>query len=157
MSVIYPQFVRPIPSMSIVEFQLDQDKGQSDHRFSHRPRLHALFQTRATAFRCKFRTCYDTTLWPVNVTAAEWKTPDRLQVPISGTNAAAALRLEIQCQPDVLLPKLGIPSLRFYLNGESGVVNTLYELLCANLTENRDPRSHSRDPRASGRRSPPPP
>ena len=28
MSVIYPQFVRPIPSMSVVEFQLDQDKGK---------------------------------------------------------------------------------------------------------------------------------
>ena len=32
-----------------------------------------------------------------------------------------------------MLPKLGLGSLRFYLNGESSVVNTLYELLCANL------------------------
>jgi len=24
---------------------------------------------------CKFRTCYDTTVWPVSVTSAEWTTP----------------------------------------------------------------------------------
>src|SRR5581483_960032 len=86
-----------------------------------------------------------TTLWPVNVTAAEWKTPDRLTVPLPGSNAAAVLRLELQAAPDVLLPKLGMPNLRFYLNGESGVVNTLYELLCANLLRIvvRDPTPRS--------------
>src|SRR5947209_1114992 len=28
LSVVYPQLVRPIPSMSIVEFQLDPEKGK---------------------------------------------------------------------------------------------------------------------------------
>ena len=28
---------------------------------------------------CKFRTCYDLNFWPVEITGAEWKTPDRLQ------------------------------------------------------------------------------
>jgi type VI secretion system protein ImpG len=134
MSVVYPQFVRPIPSMSVVEFQLDQDKGKLTTGFPI-DRGSTLYSKPVNGVPCKFRTCYDTTLWPVNVVSAEWKTPDRLQVPIglAGANAAAALRLEIQCMPDVQLPKLGMPSLRFYLNGESGVVNTLYELLCANL------------------------
>ena len=136
MSVIYPQFVRPIPSMAVVEFQLDQDKGKLTTEFPI-ARGSTLYSKPINGVPCKFRTCYDTALWPVNVTAAEWRTPDRLAVPlgatVSGINAAAALRLELSCQPDVLLPKLGMPSLRFYLNGESGVVNTLYELLCANL------------------------
>ena len=132
MSVIYPQFVRPIPSMAVVEFQLDQDKGKLTTGFPI-ARESTLYSRPVNGVPCKFRTCYDTTLWPISVTAAEWRTPDRLPVPLPGTNAAAALRLELQCMPDVLLPKLGIPNLRFYLNGESGVVNTLYELLCANL------------------------
>jgi type VI secretion system protein ImpG len=132
MSVVYPQFVRPIPSMAIVEFQLDQDKGKLTTGFPV-TRNSTLYSKPVGGVPCKFRTCYDTMLWPLNVTAAEWKTPDRLKVPIPNANASAALRLEIQCQPDVLLPKLGLDSLRFYLNGESSVVNTLYELLCANL------------------------
>jgi type VI secretion system protein ImpG len=124
MSVIYPQFVRPIPSMAIVEFQLDQDKGKLTTGFPI-PRNSTLYSKPVGGVPCKFRTCYDTTLWPLNVTAAEWKTPDRLKVPITNANASAALRLEIQCQPDVLLPKLALDNLRFYLNGESSVVNTL--------------------------------
>lgn len=148
MSVIYPQFVRPIPSMAVVEFQLDQDKGKLTTGFPI-ARGSTLYSKPVAGVPCKFRTCYDTTLWPVNVTAAEWKTPDRLAVPLGAllsSNAAAALRLEVQCQPDVILPKLGVPSLRFYLNGESSVVNTLYELLCANLMKIvvRDPTRGSR-------------
>ena len=132
MSVVYPQFVRPIPSMSVVEFQLDQDQGKLTTGFPI-DRGSTLYSKPVNGVPCKFRTCYDTTLWPVNVVAAEWKSPDRLAVPLPNANAAAVLRLELQAAPDVLLPKLGMPSLRFYLNGESGVVNTLYELLCANL------------------------
>lgn len=136
MSVVYPQFVRPIPSMSVVEFQLDHDKGKVTTGFPI-ARGSMLYSKPVNGVPCKFRTCYDTTLWPLTVTAAEWKTPDRLKPPIigasGGANAAAAVRLELQCLPDVLLPKLGADNLRFYLNGESGVVNTLYELLCANL------------------------
>ena len=145
MSVVYPQFVRPIPSMSIVEFQLDQDKGKVTTGFPI-ARGSTLYSKPVNGVPCKFRTCYDTTLWPLTVTAAEWKTPDRLRPPIPGTNAAAALRLELQCLPDVLFSKLGADNLRFYLNGESGVVNTLYELLCANLLKVviRDPSPGSR-------------
>jgi type VI secretion system protein ImpG len=145
MSVVYPQFVRPIPSMSIVEFQLDQDKGKVTTGFPI-ARGSTLYSKPVNGIPCKFRTCYDTTLWPLNVTAAEWKTPDRLQPIIPGANAAAALRLELQSMPDVALAKLGANSLRFYLNGESSVVNTLYELLCANLVKIvvRDPSRGSR-------------
>jgi type VI secretion system protein ImpG len=145
MSVVYPQFVRPIPSMTIVEFQLDQEKGKATTGFPI-ARGSTLYSRPVNDVPCKFRTCYDTTLWPLNVTAAEWKTPDRLPVPLPGAGAASALRLELQCLPDVLFPKLGLETLRFYLNGESGVVNTLYELLCANLQKIviRDPNPQSR-------------
>ena len=78
MSVVYPQFVRPIPSMSIVEFQLDHDKGKVTTGFPI-ARGSMLYSRPVNGVPCKFRTCYDTTLWPLTVTAAEWKTPDRLQ------------------------------------------------------------------------------
>ena len=34
---------------------------------------------------CKFRTCYDTTLWPIQVKAADWRSPDRVQPPDAGS------------------------------------------------------------------------
>jgi len=145
LGVIYPQYVRPIPSMSIVEFQPDQDKGKLTTGFPIE-RGATLYSKPVNGVPCKFRTCYQTKLWPVNVTVAEWKTADRLQPPLIGSNAAAALRVELQCAPDVQFAKLGLDSVRFYLNGEGGVVNALYEMLCANLVKIvvRDPAPNSR-------------
>src|SRR3977135_485517 len=65
MSVVYPQFVRPIPSMSVVEFQLDQEKGQLTTGLPI-ARGSTLYSKPVNGIPCKFRTCYDTTLWPVN-------------------------------------------------------------------------------------------
>ncbi len=145
LSVVYPQFVRPIPSMTIVEFQPDQEKGKLTTGFPIE-RGSTLYSKAVQGVPCKFRTCYRTMLWPVNVTAAEWKSPDRLRPPLASTNCPAALRLELACAPDVQFPKLGLDSIRFYLNGESSVVNTLYELLCAKLAKIvvRDPDPRSR-------------
>jgi type VI secretion system protein ImpG len=83
---------------------------------------------------CKFRTCYDLTFWPVAVTEAEWKTPDRLQPPLKSSEAVAAVRIGLRCPGDLRLDKLTLSSLRFYLNGESNLVHTLYELLCNNIS-----------------------
>jgi len=38
--------------------------------------------------------------------AAEWKTPDRMQPAIKAPEATAALRVELQCWPDITLEKL---------------------------------------------------
>ena len=56
--------------------------------------------------------------------------------------AVAALRVRIDCWPDVRFADLPLESLRFYLNGEPALVHTLYELLCNNCTSIvlRDPR-----------------
>ena len=146
MSVVYPQFVRPIPSMSIVEFQLDQDKGKVTTGFPI-ARGSTLYSKPVNGVPCKFRTCYDTTLWPLTVTAAEWKTPDRLQAcPCPAPMPLRRCDWSCSACPTWCFPKLGADSLRFYLNGESGVVNTLYELLCANLVKIvvRDPSPGSR-------------
>src|SRR5262249_7538573 len=82
---------------------------------------------------CTFRVCYETTLWPVSVSTAEWKSPGRLQPPINAGNAAGAVRIALRCTPDVSLQDLKIDFLRFYLDGEGGLVNSLYEMLFCKL------------------------
>ncbi|MGH9431367.1 MAG: type VI secretion system baseplate subunit TssF, partial [Terriglobia bacterium] len=133
LSVVYPHLIRPIPSMSVVEFQLDPQKGKlsTGLQISRNSVLHS---RPVGGVPCTFRTCYDTTLWPLTVTAAEWRTPSRLQPPLRAVDAAAAVRVELRCAPDVILPALKLDQLRFYLHGDSGVVNALYELLCSRLS-----------------------
>ncbi len=144
LSNLYPHYIRPIPSMSVVEFQVDPEQGKLTTGLKI-PRDSMLYSRPVEGFPCKFRTCYDTTLWPLRVTAAQWTTPDRLHPPLR-SSAAAALRLELRCLPDVSLEKLELSALRFYLNGESAVVFALYELLLNNTIEIllRDPAPNSR-------------
>ena len=133
LSVVYPQLVRPIPSMTIAEFQLDPDKGKLTSSLKidrHTP----LYSKPVGGVPCNFRTCYDTTLWPISVTAAEWNAPSRLKPAVKTLDSAWAIRLELRCAKDVSFANLRPEKLRFYLDGESGFVNTLYELLFSRVT-----------------------
>src|SRR5439155_24306388 len=73
---------------------------------------------------------YDTTLWPVSVVATQWRAPDQLSPPVTGSAAVGALRVELQCLPDVGFGKLELDTLRLHLNGDVTLVSTLYEVLC---------------------------
>lgn len=146
LTILYPHYIRPIPSMSIVEFGLDPEQGKQSTGLKV-PRDEMLESRPVGGVPCKFRTCYETTLWPVQVVAAEWTTPDKLNPPIRNNEAAAALRIELRTPPDVPLEKLDLDSLRVYLHGED-VQPHLYELLLNNTLAviARDPANFRKRP-----------
>ena len=94
LGIVYPHFIRPIPSMSIVEFQVDLEQGKLTTGLKI-DRESILYSRPVAGVPCKFRTCYDTTLWPLSVTATDWTSPDRLQPALRAADAAFALRLAI--------------------------------------------------------------
>lgn len=129
--ILYPHYVRPIPSMSVVEFHADPEQGKLTTGF--RIAKDAMLYSRPVqGVPCKFRTGFETTLWPLQVSAARWTSPDRLPVPIRAPQAAAVCQLELTCSPDVRFDALPLKSLRFYLSGEPTLVFSLYELLFNN-------------------------
>ena len=132
LSVVYPQLVRPIPSMSVVEFQLDAEKGKLTSSLKI-DRNTPLYSKPVDKVPCTFRTCYETTLWPLTLSAAEWNAPSRLKPAVKTNDSAWAIRLELRCARDVAFPNLRLDKLRFYLDGEGGFVNSLYELLFSRL------------------------
>jgi len=142
LQVVHPHAVRPVPSMSIVGFELDPEQGKMTTGFPI-PRDAPLYSRPVGGTPCRFRTCYQTTLWPLTVAEGQWMAPDRLRPPIKSGAAVAALRLLLRCFPDVTLQKLELDTLRVYLNGESSLVSTLYELLCNNCVQVviRDPQN----------------
>jgi len=150
LQVVHPHHVRPVPSMSIVAFELDPEQGKLTTGFRI-PRESPLYSRPVSGTPCRFRTCYDTTLWPFTVVEAQWLTPDRLKPAIKASDAVAALRLVLRCFPDVSFDKLEIDTLRLYLNGEGALVSTLYELLCNNCVQ-----VILRDPAPKSKRSPVP-
>src|SRR3954462_8394085 len=78
LTVVYPQLVRPIPSMSVVAFQLDQEPGQitSGLRITRHAQL---LSKPSSVVPGTVRTCYETVLGPVTVAAAELSPPGRLK------------------------------------------------------------------------------
>ena len=133
LNILHPHYLRPIPSMTVAEFHMDSltpppDLGIRMNRGS------VVNSKPVNGVPCKFRTCYEHTFWPVEVANAEWRTPDRLQSQIRGSDAVAAVNLHLRCAGELTFAKLGVSSLRFYLNGESNLVHTLYELMCNNCS-----------------------
>ncbi len=145
--ILYPHYIRPLPSMAMVEFVLDPEQGKLTSGLTI-PKDAVLYSRAVAGVPCKFRTCYDTTLWPVTVEAAEWQVPDQLKPPIKAINASSALRIRLDCLPDVLFSQLELDTLRFHLSGESNLVSTMYELLCNSCTQIlvRDPTNPKRPP-----------
>jgi type VI secretion system protein ImpG len=133
LNILYPHYLRPIPSMTVAEFQMDPDqvKPEAGLTVGSGATLHS---RPVDGNPCKFRTCYDVTFWPLAVADAKWTTPDITQLGPRAAESAGAVRLELRCHGDLTFSKLALSWLRFYLNGESGLVHTLYELLCNNCT-----------------------
>ena len=98
LTVIYPQLIRPVPSMSVAEFQLDPSKGKLTTALPI-DRDSALYSRPVGGVPCTFRTCYDTTLWPLSVAAAEWKTPGRLQPAVKATDSSAPFAWNFAARP----------------------------------------------------------
>jgi type VI secretion system protein ImpG len=148
LNLVYPEYLQPIPSMSLVQFELDPEQGKLTTGFRI-PRDTILYTRPVNGVACRFRTSYDTTLWPVELKQAAWVAPALLNPPVRGTDAVAALRIELQAAPDLDFSKLGMDSLRFFLHAESNVAPELYELLCRNcvqvLVRDRS-RSGAKDP-----------
>ncbi len=129
LETLYPHFLRPLPSMAVAELQLNPDQGKLTTGFSV-PRGSMLYSRNIEGAPCKFRTCYNTVLWPLQLSEAQWCTPDRLQPPLRAGEAVGVIRLLLRCLPDVDFDGFTLPALRFYLNCESNLAHTLYELLC---------------------------
>jgi type VI secretion system protein ImpG len=145
LSVLYPHYLRPIPSMSVAQFHVEHDQVTPQTGLTL-PRGSVLNSRPVNGVPCKFRTGYDITFWPVELEEAEWRTPDRLQPAIRSSEAVAAVRLGLRCPGDLTFSKLSLNSLRFYLNGESNLVHSLYEVLSNNCVQIvvRDPTPKSR-------------
>ena len=63
LNVLYPHFLRPIPAMTVAQFRLDPEQGKLTTGLSV-PRASILYSRPVDGVACKFRTCYDVTLWP---------------------------------------------------------------------------------------------
>ena len=141
-SVLYPHYLAPIPSMSIVQFAMDTAQarlqtGQTVKRDS------MLSSKPVEGSPCRFRTCYPVTIWPVELTSARFEAP--AQTGVTGDRTRSLLRMEVRVTDGMPFSGLkekvteteerNFARLRFYLQGEGQLVYGLYELLFNNVVQ----------------------
>ena len=149
LNMVYPAYLRPLPSMTIVECLSDPSQGKKTAGAVLKRGTPMVTKATVDGMPCRFQTAYDVELWPFSVTEAEWRQPERLQYPARSSNnvqAVAAARLRLKCFPDVALEGLPLSKLRFHLAGDASIVYNLYEFLSNNCIEIqlRDPKDRNR-------------
>ena len=98
LGVLYPHYLAPIPSMSVVQFDLEPGAGPAARRLPHSGRTRSSGRRDAVDdLRCEYRTGYPVTLWPVAVAEARLATPPFPPGWKPPPRTAAALRLQLEC------------------------------------------------------------
>ncbi|MDX1812617.1 MAG: type VI secretion system baseplate subunit TssF, partial [Gammaproteobacteria bacterium] len=127
LEVLYPHYLAPIPSMSIVQFKVSPDLT-APYRIAENSPL----ETEAIDGEpCKFKTVYPVELLPIEISNAQI-IRGSYQAPALGKHfgAIGVVRIKLRCRnPDVSFRDLSPEQLVFYLKGQSAEVAKLYELL----------------------------
>jgi len=125
LGLLYPEYLAPVPSATIVQLQPDTDRADATAGIDV-PR-HSLLQTKPLdGVRCRFRTCYDTTLWPVQVTDVNLISLGRNE-PSCPADAVAAIRIVLRTSGSQSFADLPLDRLRFFIDGDNQLVHQIYE------------------------------
>ncbi len=138
LQVLYPHYLCPVPSMSIVQLVLDPEQGKLSTGYTI-DRQQTLFSKPSQDTICRFRTCYPVTLWPIEIRSASVQIPG--PVDSGGRAPAAVLTIRLRTQGDTQFSELEIDELRVFLTGEGHLTHRVYEALFGHCyrIEARDP------------------
>ena len=134
LGVLYPHYITPIPSMSIVQMQFDRAQGELTAGYSV-PNQSMIETDSVNGDPVRFRTCYPVKLWPVEITNVNLRSVT-YSAPVTRftPDTVAVLRLQLQCMSkEVSFGQLALGALRFFLKGQSQHTFPLYELLFNNV------------------------
>lgn len=133
LNIIYPHYLSPIPSMAIVEmtYGSPKDKLSAVQLMERGAKLNS---RPVQGTPCRFRTTYDTMLFPLELEDAALES----LAPKDGRGmyADSHIRLSMRCYGNGNLHELKVGGtdqppefIRFYLNGDPQLVFPLYEII----------------------------
>jgi len=131
LGMLYPHYLRPIPSCSIAHVDHGGAKAAAIGEVSVLPRGAALTSTGGGAVACRFRSAYDVTIAPVAISAAGFEphiqAPSTLALP---PEAGSAIRISIDSTiAGRGLDAIGLKTLRVFLDGEASLRATLRDAI----------------------------
>jgi type VI secretion system protein ImpG len=135
LNVLYPHYLKPVPSMAIVQCTVDPTQGGLTGSYTI-PRGTTVESEPIDGEPCRFRTAYPLTLWPIELVHAELVGRPFKAAYRSPSNANWLLDLHLECtSPKLTFEGLAPGSLRFFLMGKAQYVFELYEALFVNVKD----------------------
>lgn len=132
LELLNPNYMAPMPSMMVVQFQPEADDAGLAGGY--------LLPRRKTQLRsvvgasggssCIFRTAHDVELFPLRLVQAQYVSTSGGAASISRhvpRQAKAALRLRLRCSGGLTADQLALDRLPVYLRGADGLAQRLYE------------------------------
>jgi type VI secretion system protein ImpG len=151
LETVYPQYLCPIPSMTMVRFGPDHPSIQPEGYTLPRGTVLRSTLTPGERTACEYRTAHEVQLWPVRLAEARYYTRDLSQLDLPpGLGGRAALRLRLEVASGVPVKALALDRLPFYLRGADEVPGIIYEQIFAHsvavvvqsvTTERKKPRT----------------
>ena len=125
LNVLYPHLLRPIPSMSIAQFQVTPDKLHLSDRYTIE-RHRELFSKPIDGMPVRFRTSYPVDLWPIRISNSTFRVVNNADFSVE-LNTIAALSIKLEALGGTAFHNLNINHLRFYIDGVAAKTAGLYE------------------------------
>ena len=133
LNILYPHYLRPIPSMTIARFD-PVAASKTLTGMVEIPRHSGLNSTALKGQPCRFRTTYPVEIGPIAVTEVSLVSvadPRALRLP---EDVNGALRVRLKCSnPQIDFTRLPLSRLRFFINQDMSLGSYLYELLFGRL------------------------
>lgn len=134
LQTLYPHYLNPTPPAIIVQLGVT-DKMTESVEGTQIPRGARLETEAIDGEPCRFRTCFETRLWPLRLDEVEYLVPP---LPIAQSpwnrDVQAAIRLRLSpASPKVNLKELQLDELRLFLGGSAACSNALVEALFGNV------------------------
>ena len=126
LSTLYPQFINPIPSLSMAQFSIEKSKASPGY---HVPKGTGFTVSSKESIQCKFQTCFDIKLWPIKIESAEIFPTNALPSIIPGELSPYTLKLTLKSTGVSFEDMSKLDSLPIYLQGDIGLVSRLYDAL----------------------------
>jgi len=138
LEIVYPHYLAPTPSMMVAAFEPDMQNAALVDGFvmpRHTEMRSTLGEDEQTP--CVFRTAADVTLWPIEISEAEY-IDGRGALVAAGvsrqTEARAGIRLRLKRHGGLPISELGLDNLTLFMDGKGGQNWLLHELLCTEVT-----------------------
>lgn len=107
LQLMWPHFLRPIPAMTVVQFEPLAEAGAEERVV---PKGVEIASRPIDGTTCKFRTGFELPLVPAQVES----------VSVENTSRSGYIEVGIRLFPDIAFADVGLDRLRFYLLGERG-------------------------------------